>query len=222
MNKFVKRGLSAYRIFLRNKFAMSVMMLIAGVMMVIGAQSGMGNDTKTLPSLIAAAAGIFTFWAFYRTGYLRAKMEGLKGEELETAKRSLLLQLGETSIYLALTLLGLFLLLNEDFTNRMLNLVTGGFTTFNGVLGAIHAVKNREKWQTMGWRFLLCLAVVELALGIYFLVASASISNDALTVMGIITSIAGVIEVINALRKESIDKIINDGKEIVKTLKQGE
>lgn len=201
---------------------MSLMMLIAGIMMVIGAQSGAGNDTKTLPSLIAAAAGIFTFWAFYRVGYLRAKMEGLKGEELEVAKKSFLLQIGETSIYLALTLLGLFLLLNEDFTNRMLNLVTGGFTTFNGVLGAIHAIKNREKWQTIGWRFLLCLTVIELVLGIYFLFASASISNDALTVMGIITSIAGVIEVVNAFRKESVEKIINDGKEIVKTLKEGE
>lgn len=222
MNKLVKRGLSAYKIFLRNKFAMSVMMLIAGIMMTIGAQNGTGNDTKTLPSLIASVAGVFTFWAFYRLGYIRAKMEDLKDGEFELARKTILLQVGETLVYLALTLLGLFLLLNEDFTNRMLNLVTGGFTIFNGILGAANAFKNREKWQTLGWRFLLCLAVIELALGTYFIVASASISNDALTVMGIITTVAGIIEVINALRKEPITKIVNDGKDILKTLREGE
>lgn len=222
MNKLVKRGLSAYMIFLRNKLAMSVMMLIAGVMMTIGAVRGTGNDTKTLPSLIASVAGIFTFWAFYRIGYMRAKLEGLKKDELEAAKKPFLLQIGETAIYLALMLLGLFLLLNEGFTNQVLNLVTGGFTTLSGILGSINAVKNREKWQTFGWRFMLCLAVIELALGIYFLVAFASISNDALAVVGIITAIAGVIEVANTLKKEPIEKTIEDGKEILKTLREGE
>ena len=69
---------------------------------------------------------------------------------------------------------------------------------------------------------MLCLAVIELALGIYFLVAFASISNDALAVVGIITAIAGVIEVANTLKKEPIEKTIEDGKEILKTLREGE
>ena len=38
--------------------------------------------------------------------------------------------------------------------------------------------------------------------------------------MGILTTIAGVIEVFSALTKEELEKTMKDGKEIVKTLKE--
>ena len=63
MNKLVKRGFSAYKIFLKNKIASSIMMLFAGVMMFIAALNGKGNDTKSLPILITSLGTILSLWA---------------------------------------------------------------------------------------------------------------------------------------------------------------
>ena len=52
MNELVKRGFSAYKIFLKNKLVASIMMLFSGVMMFIAALQGKGNDVYSLPILI--------------------------------------------------------------------------------------------------------------------------------------------------------------------------
>ena len=84
MNKLVKRGFSAYKIFLKNKIASSIMMLMAGVMMFIAALNGKGNDTKSLPMLITSIGAILTFWGVYRVGYVKDvfdKMDKTNREE---------------------------------------------------------------------------------------------------------------------------------------------
>ena len=53
MNKLVKRGFNVWLIFIKNRIASSIMMLMSGVMMFIGALQGKGNDTMTLPLAIA-------------------------------------------------------------------------------------------------------------------------------------------------------------------------
>ncbi len=219
MNKLVKRGFSAYKIFLRNKLAMSIMMLMGGIMLTIGAFSGNGNDTKTMPAMIAIAGGVFTLWAVYRIGYLKANLEKIKGDERETADRAFLLQIIESVIYLIITLVGLFLLLNESFTNRLLNIMTGGFTILNGVVGTINAIKNRANFKTFKWKFLFSLAVIELTLGTYFIFMPDDVNIVMLAIVGIITIIAGIIEVISACKRETFEKTIQDGKDILKVLK---
>ena len=220
MNELLKRGFSAYKIILRNKLATSLMMLFGGIMLMVGAISGNGNDTKTLPSMIAIAGAVFAAWSFYKIGYIRAKVEKLKGDERDVGLSNLILQIYETVVYVVVCLLGIFLLLNENFTNQALNLMTGGFTIFNGVIGVINAIKNREKWQTFSWKFMLGLTIIELALGAYFIFMSNTINNAGLGVMGAITIIAGLIEVISSLRKEVLQKTVQDGKDIVKILKE--
>lgn len=185
----------------------------------IGAFSGNGNDTKTLPSAIAIAGAFFTCWSFYRIGYLKAKVEKLKGDERDIALNSLVLQIYETIIYLAVAIFGIFLLLNESFTNQALNLMTGGFTIFNGVVGVINAIKKRDKYKTFGWRFMVGLTIIEFGLGAYFIFMSDTINNVGLGVMGVITTIAGLIEVGSSLRKDVIQKTVQDGKDIAKILK---
>lgn len=220
MNKYLKRGLSAYMIFLRNKLAACVLMLMGGIMLTIGAFSGNGNDTKTLPTMIALAGSAFTLWGFYRIGYIRAELKALKDTDEEDDKLwSLIFQIGETAIYMAIAIFGLFLLMNEVVTNRLLNIMTGCFTILNGVVGMIHVIKKREKHATFGWKFMLGLAIIELTLGIYLLVMPDTVSNGMLGAVGIITIIAGIIEVILSLRRDVIEKTIQDGKDIVKTLK---
>ncbi len=223
MNKLVKRGFNAYKIFLRNKLAMSVMMLMGGAMLTVGAFSGNGNDTKTMPAMIAIAGGAFTLWAFYRVGYLKANLETTIENERSTATRTLLLQIIEAVAYLAITLIGLFLLLNENFTNRILNIMTGGFTILNGATGCINAVKSRANFATFKWKFLFGLAIIELTLGTYFIFMPNDVNVTMLAVVGVVTVIAGIIEVISALRQDNgLEKTIKDSKEIIKVLKDDE
>ena len=220
MNKLVKRGLSAYKIFLRNKLAGSLLMLMGGVMLSIGAFTGSGNDTKTLPSWIALAGSVFTCWSFYKLGYLKSDYDRLEDDaERKASLKNLAMQIIETLVYLAIAVVGLFLLLNESFTNTALNLMTGGFTIFNGVMGVINVVKNREKWDTFGWKFIAGLTLIELALGLLFIFMASKINIVALGIMGVVTTIAGVIEVISAIRNHAIEDAIKDSKDIVRVLK---
>ena len=222
MNRLVKRGFSAYKIVLGNKLATSIMMLMGGVMMAIGAFNGRGNDTKTMPFAIFTAGAVFSFWAFYKIGYMKASLEKVKREERSEARKAFFLQIGETALYLAIAGVGLFLLLNEGFMNVVLNLMTGGFSILNGVFGTMFVVKNREHHATFWWRFRLGLTILEFVLGAYFVFASSTINTVGFAIMGILTTIAGVIEVFSALTKEELEKTMKDGKEIVKTLKDEE
>ncbi len=220
MNKYVKRGLSAYIIFLRNKLAACILMLMGGIMLTIGAFTGNGNDTKTLPTMIAIAGSAFLICGVYRIGYLKAELKSLNDEDEQNEKLwQLIFQVGETIIYLLIALFGIFLLLNSVVTNRLLNIMTGGFTILNGVIGIINVIKKREKHATFGWKFMLGLAIIELTLGTYFLFMPDDVNTAILGVVGIITIIAGVIEVITSLRRDVIEKTIQDGKDIVKVLK---
>ena len=131
------------------------------------------------------------------------------------------MQVVEALLYAVLTGVGVFLLSNEGFTNKVLNLMAGGFTTLNGVLGAIKAYKNREDID-FRWKLLLALTVLELAIGIYFIVASDSIGIVMYVVMGAITTVAGTIEVISALTTENIQCTLDDGKKIARIIKDGD
>jgi uncharacterized membrane protein HdeD (DUF308 family) len=196
------------------------MMLMGGVMMAIGAFNGRGNDTKTMPFAIFGAGAIFLCWAFYKLGYMRAAMEKVKREERGEARKAFFLQIGEAALYLAIAGLGLFLLLNEGFMNRILNLMTGGFSILNGVFGVMFVVKHRDSHTAFWWRFRLGLTILEFVLGAFFIFASDSINTVGFAIMGIITTIAGCIEVFSAMTREELEKTMKDGKEIVKTLKE--
>ncbi len=219
MNKLVKRGLKAYNIFLKNKLATSLMMLVSGILMTYGGITGNGNDTKTLPFFILLAGGIFSFWSFYRLGYMKNDLEKpTKASERGEGRKSFFLQIGETLLYLVVVTLGVFLLMNEQFTNKILNLMAGGFTTFGGVLGVINAIKKRNNID-FRWKFMLILTLFELVWGIYFIIASDSIGVGSYIIMGIITTVAGLIEVINSFNADTLNSTIEDGRNIVKTLK---
>ena len=77
MNKLVKRGFSAYKVFLKDKLAMALMMFIPGVMMFLGALNGKGNDTVAMPLGITAAGSVFTFWACYQVGRIKTELDHL-------------------------------------------------------------------------------------------------------------------------------------------------
>ena len=64
------------------------------------------------------------------------------------------------------------------------------------------------------------LTIIEFGLGAYFIFMSDTINNVGLGVMGVITTIAGLIEVGSSLRKEVIQKTVQDGRDIVKILKE--
>lgn len=221
MNKLVKRGLSAYKIFLKNKIASSFMMLFAGVMMFIAALNGHGNDTKSLPILITSVGIVLTLWAIYRFGYIKSNYDNLGGnnrEEIVAGRKILFSQIIEVLVYAIIAGLGVFLLSNEGFTNKVLNLMAGGFTTLNGVLGAISEYKNREN-KDFRWKFMLVLMVFELIMGPYFIIVSDSIDIPGYIIMGVLTMVAGLIEVISALTRDNIRGTIDDGKEIVRIMK---
>ena len=220
MDKYVKRGLSAYVIFLKNKIASSIMMLFSGVMMFIGGLQGRGNDTKSLPLLITALGAGLSFWAFFRLGYVKSNFDNAKASrEIKAEQRKMILfQAGESLLYVIIAGAGIFLLMNEGFTNKVLNLMAGFFTTLNGVFGAISAVKNRDN-KDFRWKFMLVITALEFILGPYFIFGSDSIDITGYIIMGALTSVAGLIEVISAFTRENIRGTINDGKEIVHIIK---
>ena len=219
MNKLVKRGLKAYNIFLKNKLAASLMMFIPGLMMTFAAIQGNGNDTKTLPLMILLAGAVFSFWGFFRLGYSKCVIDRpIKEDDRGGWRRDFFLLMLETILYLIIAALGVYLLMNESLTNRILNLTAGGFTTFNGVMGAIRAFKGRDN-KDFRWKFMLVLTLFELGWGIFFLINSESINIGSYLIMGIITSVAGLIEVISCLNAKTLKDTLEDGKEIVKTMK---
>lgn len=219
MNQLLRRGISAYRIVLKNKLAMSVMMLVSGVMMFIAAVNGKGNDTVMMPLGITVAGAAFTCWAVYRVGYIKSNLDRSTTEDEKKIEKAVLtLQVVETLIYFIVAALGIFLLINQSFTNMVLNLMAGGFTTLNGVFGVIFLVRNHD---IRGFRFYfkVVLTIVELVFGIYFVVMCNSIEIGWFVAMGTLTMIAGAIEVKSALTPESIRSTMRDGKAIVKILK---
>jgi hypothetical protein len=96
--------------------------------------------------------------------------------------------------------------------------MAGGFTTFNGVLGAISTFKKRDD-KDFYWKFVLVLTLFELGFGIYFLLASDSIGIGSYLLMGIITTIAGTLAVVSCLNVKTLKETIEDGKDIVETMK---
>lgn len=220
MNKLVKRGLSAYKIFLKNKLVASIMMLSSGIMMFIAALNGKGNDTYSLPILITSLGTILTLWAVYRLGYLKSNYDKAKNTDAEIKKREIFMQILETLVYMVVAGLGVFLLSNQEFTNKVLNLMAGFFTTLNGVLNIVTIYKNREN-KDFSWKFRVVLMVFELILGPFFLINSDSIDIPGYIIMGALTTVAGIVEIISGTTKESIRGTVNDGKDIVRIMKTG-
>lgn len=222
MNKLVIQGFDIWKIFIKNKIASSIMMLMGGIMMLIGAINGKGNDTKSLPLLITSVGIILSFWSFYRVGFIKANSEK-KGERQEkVSQRQLFIsQIFETVLYVAVAALGLFLILNEGFTNKALNLMSGFFSILNGVFGTIYVIKNREN-KTLWWKFRIVLTIIEYSLGIYFIFASDSIEIGWYIAMGALTTVAGAIEVVSSFTADNIRNTVNDGKNIVRVLKESD
>lgn len=220
MDKMVKRGLSAYKIFLKNKVVASIMMLSSGIMMFIGAIQGKGNDVYSLPILITSLGVILTLWSACKLGYLKSEYDGFKGTEDQVKKRELFAQIIEGLVYAAVAGVGVFLLSNHQFTDKALNLMAGFFTTLNGVLNIFNVYKGREN-KTVKWEFRLVLMVFELILGPFFIIKSDGLDVGWYIVMGVLTTVAGVIEVLTVSTKENIKGTINDGKNIVHIMKTG-
>lgn len=220
MNKLLMRGISAYKIFLKNKIAMALMMLFSGVMMFIAALNGKGNDTKTLPVAILVGGLVFAFWAFFRLGAIKAELDKFPAElraEKAAARKIFYMQIAETALYIIVVALGIFLLTNEGFVNKVLNLMAGGFTTFNGILGIVNAIKYRDN-KDFRWKFMLVVTALELIIGPYFIFAP-EIDTTGYIIMGVITTLAGIIEVISALTMENIKSTIKDSKDILHLIK---
>ena len=195
------------------------MMFISGLMMAIAGFNGNGNDTKMLPSVIALVGFVLSLWAFYRIGYIKSNFDKLKDREEKVIERKVLIfQIIEAVIYLLITALGVFFFVNENFTNKVLDLMCGGFTILNGVFGCIYIYKNRER-KNFGWKFRIGLTVLEFGMGIYFIIASNSINATGYAIMGSMTTIAGIIEVAHALTRQNIEDAVKDSKDIVKALK---
>lgn len=219
MNKLVKRGFSAYMVFLKDKLAMALMMFIPGVMMFLGALNGKGNDTVAMPLGITAAGSVFTFWACYQLGRIKTELDHLgERDDRRPMQKALILQILEGMLYLVVMVAGILLLINQGFVNKFLNLMSGGFTTLNGVLGAVKLFKRREN-KNYRWYFRLVLTLVELTVGPYYFFASDSISSGWFMTMAILTMVAGAVEVVSALTPENIRSSIKDGKDIVRILK---
>ncbi|MBR2658827.1 DUF308 domain-containing protein [Candidatus Saccharibacteria bacterium] len=219
MNKLVVSGFNIWKIFIKNKLASSIMMFMGGVMMLIGAINGHGNDTKSLPMLITSVGIILSFWSFYRIGYVKSNFDNMKDRQAKVAERQTFIsQIFETTMYVAVAAIGFFLILNEGFTNKALNLMSGFFTILNGVFGVIYIFKNREN-KTFWWKFRIILTLVEFAVGIYFIFASDSIEIVWYIIMGSLTTIAGAIEIFLSFNAENLRGTLEDGKNIGKILK---
>ena len=224
MNKLVKRGFSAWVIFLKNKVASSFMMLFSGVMMFIAALNDHGNDTKSLPVLITSVGTILTLWATYKFGYIKSDFDRISKDDRKSRselEKAMFFQVIETLFYAFIAGLGVFLLSNESFMNKVLDLMAGGFTTLNGVLSVIYVYKHKEE-KDLRWKMALVLMVIELVLGPYFIIASGSINIPGYIVMGVLTSVAGLVELLSALTHENIKGTLEDGKKIVSIIKTGE
>ena len=87
MNTLVVKGFSIYKIFIKNKVASSIMMLMSGIMMFIAALNGKGNDTKTMPIMITLVGVILAFWSFYRTGYIKSTYDKLEAGDAKDIER---------------------------------------------------------------------------------------------------------------------------------------
>lgn len=219
MNSLVKRGINVYKIFLKNKLAMSIMMFVSGVMMFIAGVRGTGNDTVMMPLGITLAGAILSFWGFYRFGYIKACYDKADtSDEKAIGRATFTLQIVETAVYFIVACVGIFLLINQDFTNKILNIMAGFFTTLNGVFGVIYLVKNHE---TRDWWFYfkIILTLVELGFGIYFILSSDNIEMGWFIAMGTLTTIAGAIEVKGALTREQLQATAKDGRDIIKIIK---
>ena len=220
MSKLLKRGISIYKIFLKNKIAMSLMMLFSGIMMFIAALQGKGNDTLMMPLGITVAGAGVTFWSFYKIGYIRSDLSKIENEnERSLQKMALLTQIAETLIYLVVAAVGVYLLLNQNLMNRVLNLMAGGFTTLNGVIGLVNVLKRLRERNLRFW-FKVALTLVELFLGPYFLICCDTVEGGWFVAMGALTMVAGTLEVIAALSPESLRNTVQDGKDIVRILKE--
>ena len=220
MDKMVKRGLSAYKIFLKNKLVASIMMLSSGIMMFIGAIQGKGNDVYSLPILITSLGTALTLWSACKLGYLKCEYDHYKGTEDQIKKRELFAQIIEGLVYTAVAGIGVFLLSNHQFTDKALNLMAGFFTTLNGVLNIFNVYKGREN-KTLKWEFRLVLMVFELILGPFFIINSDGLEVGWYIVMGALTTVAGIIEVLTVSTKENIRGTIKDGKNILHIMKTG-
>ncbi len=199
------------------------MMLFSGVMMFVAALNGKGNDTKSLPMLITSVGTILTLWAAYRLGYVKCKLDNTQRDDRRVRseeRKVIFFQVAESLLYIFVAGLGVFLLSNEGFTNKVLDLMAGGFTTLNGVLGAVHAYKGREE-KDFRWKLMLVLTVIELILGPFFVIRSGSIDIPGYIIMGVLTTVAGLIEVISALTRENIRCAVEDSKKIVTIMKDG-
>ena len=220
MNKLVMSGFNIWKIFIKNKLASSIMMFVGGVMMLIGAINGHGNDTKSMPALITAVGILLSFWSFYRIGYIKSDYDKQKNRQEKVSERQAFFsQILEALIYVLVVVLGFFLLLNEGFTNKALNLMSGFFSILNGVFGTIYVFKHRDNMSAW-WKFRIVLTLIEFVLGIYFIFASDSIEIVWYIVMGSLTTVAGAIEVFSSLNAEQIGNAVNDGKEIVNIVKK--
>jgi uncharacterized membrane protein HdeD (DUF308 family) len=207
---------------MKNKLIASMMMLVSGVMMAVGALNGRGNDTKTIPILVTAAGVMFSIWAFYRLGYIKANYDKLEDKmQKDIEKRVLILQAIESLAYIIVTVAGIYLLLNENLMNLILNLVVGIFTTFNGIMGVISLCKRLNN-RNYRWIIRLILTIFELIGGLYFIIMANSIDIGGFLVMGILTAVAGIIEVISVYSKEYLIVTVKDSKSAVSTLKTGE
>lgn len=222
MSELLKRGFSIYKIVIQNKLVAAVMMFVSGIMMSIAGFTGNGNDTKTMPSALIIVGAALTLWGAYRVGFLRANFLAARGAEEKTAKKhAMIAMVLESSVYLLLVLLGVFLLTHEQLMNTVLNIMTGAFTILNGVFGVIYLFKNHARIDGI-WKFKVILTLLEFILGVYFIVSSETITLTALILLGILTAVAGVLEIIITASKESIKNTVKDGQSIINTLKSGE
>lgn len=222
MNKLLQRGLEAYKIFLNNKLAMALMMFIPGLMMLAAALNGKGNDVKTMPFWILVAGLVFSFWGFYKIGFIKSNLNKITDrEEKQIERKAFVFQIIETIAYLAVVSLGVFLLLDESFTDNALDIMAGGFTVLNGVIGSITVFRGRNN-KDFQWKLTLVLSVVELIFGTYFIIKADELGINNYILMGSLTSVAGLIEVIKSLSLKALKGAVKDGKDMLNIMRNKE
>lgn len=198
------------------------MMLSSGIMMFIAAIQGKGNDVYSLPILITSLGTILTLWGVYRLGYIKSHFdESGKNLEKSVKRKTMFMQIIEILIYMVVAGVGVFLLSNHQFTDKALNLMAGFFTTLNGVLNIVTIIRTRDN-RNLRWEIRLVLMVLELILGPIFIINSDGLEIGWYIVMGGLTTVAGIIEVITVSNKENLRGTLNDGKNIVHIIKTGE